>query len=149
MRWLGLILILFLAACQPGIPSASPEPQQVEPSSPPAATIPVATEESSPVPQATLPPAGTQESYPPPQAPVTTSGEAGYPAPEAKITWEEARELILDGQVSQVTQLHSLRVILVLKDGRTVETDEPLSDEVFAVIDECGEVCSDIVIATE
>jgi hypothetical protein len=61
----------------------------------------------------------------------------------------EARALILDGQVTQVTQLHSLKVILVLEDGRTVETFEPEIDDIFDAIEECGEECGDIIVATE
>jgi inhibitor of cysteine peptidase len=65
------------------------------------------------------------------------------------IEWEEARELILAGEVAQVTQLHSLEVTLELKDGRQLVTMEPEIDAVFDVVDECGEPCSDIVLATE
>jgi hypothetical protein len=67
----------------------------------------------------------------------------------SRIEWEEARELILSGQVEQVVQLHSLEVRLTLKDGRELVTTEPNIDDVFGVVDECGEPCDDIIIATE
>jgi hypothetical protein len=67
----------------------------------------------------------------------------------ADISWEEARELILAGEVEQVTQLHSLQVTLNLKDGRRLVTFEPEIDDVFGVVAECGEPCSDMVLATE
>ena len=67
----------------------------------------------------------------------------------SEIPWEEARELILAGEVAQVTQLHSLEVTLELKDGRRLVTMEPEIDAVFDVVDACGEPCEDIVLATE
>jgi len=66
-----------------------------------------------------------------------------------EIEWEEARELILDGEVEQVTQLHSLEVRLVLEDGRRLVTTEPEIDAVFAVVDECGGPCADMELITE
>ena len=60
-----------------------------------------------------------------------------------------ARELILAGEVAQVTQLHSLEVTLEPKDGRQVVTVEPEIDAVFDVVDECGEPCGNIVLVTE
>ena len=67
----------------------------------------------------------------------------------SRIEWEEARELILSGQVEQVFQLHSLEVQLYLEDGRKLVTTEPAIDDVFDVVEECGEPCADIVLATE
>jgi inhibitor of cysteine peptidase len=71
------------------------------------------------------------------------------PAEVSRIEWDEARELILSGQVEQVVQLHSLEVRLRLEDGREVVTIEPHIDDVFDVVDECGEPCDDVIIATE
>jgi inhibitor of cysteine peptidase len=67
----------------------------------------------------------------------------------SRIEWEEARELIMSGQVEQVVQLHSLEVRLYLEDGRELVTTEPNIDDVFDVVDECGEPCADIILATE
>jgi inhibitor of cysteine peptidase len=66
-----------------------------------------------------------------------------------EVPWEEARELILAGEVQQVTQLHSLEVTLELTDGRRLVTTEPEIDAVFNVVDACGELCEDMVLATE
>jgi inhibitor of cysteine peptidase len=71
---------------------------------------------------------------------------AGKPS---RIEWQEARELILSGRVEQVVQLHSLEVRLYLEDGRTLVTTEPSIDDVFDVVDECGEPCVDMILATE
>lgn len=65
------------------------------------------------------------------------------------IPWPEAEAMILNGQVRQVTQLHSREVRLRLKDGREVVTTEPTIDDVFRVIQRCGNPCSDISVATE
>ena len=66
-----------------------------------------------------------------------------------EIPWDEARELILAGEVEQVTQLHSLEVTLELEDGRRLVTTEPAIDDVFDVVDACGEPCADMILATE
>lgn len=65
------------------------------------------------------------------------------------VSWAEAKELILAGEVEQVTQLHSLEVTLHMKDGRRLVTTEPAIDAVFDVVDACGEPCADVVLATE
>jgi hypothetical protein len=70
------------------------------------------------------------------------------PAP-ARISWDEAKALILGGQVRAVAQSHSLEVALTLKDGRQLITTEPEIDAIFRVIEECGEKCADISVATE
>jgi len=67
----------------------------------------------------------------------------------SRIDWEEARELILSGQVEQVVQLHSLEVRLYLQNGRELVTTEPNIDDVFDVVEECGEPCADMTLATE
>lgn len=67
----------------------------------------------------------------------------------ATIPWDEARLMILAGEVAQVTQLHSLEVTLEMRDGRRLVTVEPQIDEVFAVVEACGEPCADMVLATE
>lgn len=66
-----------------------------------------------------------------------------------EVSWTEAMQLIMSGEVYQVTQTHSREVTLVLKDGTTFEAIEPQMDEVFREIERCGDLCSDIVLATE
>jgi hypothetical protein len=65
------------------------------------------------------------------------------------IDWEAAKQMILGGDVAQVMQAHSLEVYLVLKDGREFTTIEPGIDDVFEVVDQCGEVCKGIIQVTE
>jgi putative hemolysin len=73
----------------------------------------------------------------------------GECVPSTDITWQMAVDLIRGGFVKQVFQAHDLTVQLDLKDGRTLKTVEPGIDAVFAVIQECGEPCSDIMLVTE
>lgn len=66
-----------------------------------------------------------------------------------RISWEEARELILSGEVEFIFQAHSLEVQINTRDGRRFVTTEPRIDEVFAVVGECGDTCLNIGLATE
>ncbi|MBI2907438.1 MAG: hypothetical protein HYX92_07285 [Chloroflexi bacterium] len=74
-------------------------------------------------------------------------GQPGTPGVN-EIPWSSAQGFILRGEVSQVTQTQSRRVILLLRDGRTIVTESRI-DEVRRLIQICGERCSDIVVATE
>lgn len=67
----------------------------------------------------------------------------------AELVWEHATALILNGEISSVTQTHDLKVTLTLKDGRTLMTTEPEIDAVFQVIQTCGDPCASIQRATE
>jgi hypothetical protein len=48
-----------------------------------------------------------------------------------------------------IFQAHSLEVVLTLKDGEHVVTTEPSIDDVFRVVEACGDACANIVMATE
>ena len=65
------------------------------------------------------------------------------------VSWTQAMQIIMSGQVQQVIQTHSQEVRLVLKVGTTLETIEPQIDEVLREIEKCGELCSDIVKITD
>jgi inhibitor of cysteine peptidase len=67
----------------------------------------------------------------------------------AYLSWVDARQMILAGEVAQVTQLHSLQVTLIMRDGRRLVTYEPEIDDVIDVLESCGEPCSEVVFATE
>lgn len=127
IRWIiiiVLVLALTLNACSPGAP----------------------TETDEPVPQ----PSPTQEqAYPSPDP--TQLPEVMYPDINDgdEVPWVRAVSMILNGEVTQVTQLHSQQVIIALKDGRAVTSMQPEMDAVFKIIEQCGEKCGDIVVATE
>ena len=131
-----VVFTLLLAACQTGARTQTEAPGLVETQ----LVNPTAAEE-------TQEPAG-EEPYPGAGELDTTPA---YPAPEpgsTSIGWDEAAKLILDGKVAQVTQYGNLVVILVLKDGQTVYATEPAIDEVFNLIEECGDLCKDIEVPT-
>jgi len=76
------------------------------------------------------------------------------PSPDAEesrtdVSWAVAKQKILDAEVAEVFQAHSREVVLVLKDGSTLHTIEPKLDEVFQVLEQCGEQCDDVLRATE
>ncbi len=82
--------------------------------------------------------------------PVPVLTPTGEPNPvPAGLAWSEARQLILDGKVTRVTQAHSLTVTLTFADGSTRTTVEPQIDEVMRVVNECGDRCKGISIMTE
>jgi len=69
-----------------------------------------------------------------------------YPS---EVDWETAVEILNTGEVEMVAQLHSLDVILTLKDGTEIHTVEPTIDAIFQEVEKCGQPCSQILLATE
>lgn len=157
MKWLILVLMalaLFLTACQPAPPTQISEPALATEAPTAATATPVEAVYPNPVqPQATAP--SGEESYPAPQGQSVdgSGGESAYPVPGSEqatiVSWERAQNLLSEGKVVQVTQLHNLTVFLTLEDGSMVQTMEPNIDDVFDVIEQCGEACADIAVATE
>jgi len=130
--WLVIVLVLALgvalAGCSPAAPANTPEAQpQPENSDPGAYPAPL-------------------EAYPPPAQVIPVYNP--YPGPSEGVTnyveWAAAESAILGGQVAQVFQADSLHVTLVLKDGNILLAKEPALDEVYQVIDTCGDACKDI-----
>lgn len=66
-----------------------------------------------------------------------------------EVEWETAVEILHQGEVEQVVQLHSLAVTLILKDGCEIKTVEPVIDDIFNEVEKCGTPCSDMILATE
>ncbi len=69
-----------------------------------------------------------------------------YPS---EVSWEQAIELLYSGKVATVVQAHSLDITIIMDDGSMIHTVEPSIDEIFRVIEQCGEPCRDIAQATE
>lgn len=69
-----------------------------------------------------------------------------YPS---QVEWDTAVEILNSGEVEMVAQLHSLEVILTLKDGTEIRTVEPSIDLIFQEVEQCGQTCRGIVLATE
>lgn len=79
-------------------------------------------------------------------------GNTTEPSPvpcDSDIGWEAAVDLVGSGRVAEIYQTHSLDVTLVLDDGCTVHTVEPVIDDIFHEVEKCGEPCSEIILATE
>jgi hypothetical protein len=75
-------------------------------------------------------------------------GPTATPYP-SEVDWDTAVELLNTGEVEMVTQLHSLDVTLKMKDGTEIHAVEPSIDAIFRAVEECGQPCSQIVLATE
>lgn len=65
-----------------------------------------------------------------------------------EISREEAQNLILDGKVKSIFEAHSLQVELTTDEGEFT-AQEPVIDAVFRTVDKCGEICKNILLATE
>jgi hypothetical protein len=52
------------------------------------------------------------------------------------IEWEKAQELILKGEITSVSQTHSLDVTLTGLNGQRYKTNEPRIDEVWYLVDQ-------------
>lgn len=97
------------------------------------------------------------------------ANEGGYPASQAdlpqptpipdvlypgladgdNVSWIQAVGMINNGEVVEVFQTHDLKITLTLKDGRTLHSIEPEIDMIFRIIENCGDPCKDIAVATE
>ena len=81
---------------------------------------------------------------------LTVGCAKGTPTPyPSDVNWEAAVEILHTGEVEMVMQAHSLDVTLIMKGGSEIHTVEPTIDAIFAEIDQCGQPCSEIIMATE
>jgi hypothetical protein len=76
------------------------------------------------------------------------AGSIDTPYP-SEVGWETAVAVLNSGEVTMATQLHSLEVILTMKNGSEITTVEPYIDAVFDEVQKCGEPCSEITLVTE
>lgn len=77
-------------------------------------------------------------------------GTQAEPTPyPSEVDWETAVEILNTGDVEMVAQFHSLEVTLTLKDGTEIHTVEPTIDAIFDEVANCGQPCSQILLATE
>ncbi len=145
-----LIAAMLLSACQN--PTQIPVTETEDVSSPTEAIeLPEEQEETEiPTIQAEAYP-GPEEPYPPPVLVVPVYNP--YPGPSERennyLGWLEAEALVLRGEVSEAYQAPTLHVTLVLTNGDVVLTVEPEIDEIFKVVERCGDLCTEIILATE
>jgi len=92
-----------------------------------------------------------QESYPEPPQAVVELPTVLYPFMEegGELTWLQAEAVIHNGEVVEVVQTQSLKVLLTLKDGRVLITFEPEFDAIIKSIEICGDKCKDIIFSNE
>jgi len=154
-----LALAVLLAACGPGGgPSPSPA-SEVSPTAPQGLQSnpsPTADTSTYPAPGQGQPPTQDVQAYPSPGTESSTYPAPGqalpgynpYPGPSEGVNnyldWATVEELILGGKVSKVYHAQSMHITLVLKDSSVGVTIEPALDEVFKLIERCGQACSDI-----
>lgn len=134
-----LIISLALVGCQSGTDSAE-NPEQSQSSD---------QEIQDNAPEQAV---EVQDAYPAPQSEPTAPLPAVlYPmyADGDEIGWVQAQAMIKNDEVERIVQTHELKVTLFLKDGRALVTIEPEIDDVLKIIEECGENCSSIAVATE
>lgn len=74
-----------------------------------------------------------------------------YPAfqDQEEVPWDQAIAMIMNVEPGKILQSDDLKVILLLKDGRTLITREPHKDDIRAVLEQCGEKCAGIELGTE
>jgi hypothetical protein len=150
LLFLVLITLLSLVACQrdnsinnttPALKEEMPGDEEIQ-----STTYPGSSSQNLQTPGAEA------EPYPSSQQP-SIAQDAIQPYPDledgAELAWFQAENLIMQGYVAQVVQTHELKVLLTLKDGRTLIAYEPNIDDVLKVIESCGENCDDVVVATE
>jgi hypothetical protein len=77
------------------------------------------------------------------------AGQAESTPYPGEVDWDTAIEILNSGEVDMVAQLHSLEVILTLKDGAEIHTVEPSIDSIFQEVEICGRLCRNITLATE
>lgn len=101
---------------------------------------------SQPKEQPTIP---DDMAYPAP--PMLGDANSLYPAyaTGSYITWNQAREMIFNGEVTQISVTQTLLTALSLKDGRTLLAQQAAPGELQKLLDECGEICKDIDILYE
>ena len=135
-----LLLAVLLSACQSGQPAVPETPEYPGPA------------QGAPPVQAPI----SGQEYPYPGQDVMSLVTPTYPPvlyPDAKdgdeIYWGMVMAMIQNGEVAKVVQTHERKLFVTLKDGRSFISWEPNVDDVLNIIQDCGEPCKDIAVATE
>ena len=141
-------LVIVLAACQKS--TQAPVSNTEEVSAPTESLeLPIEQEQAPTLQAQTYP--EPEQPYPPPASVLPVYNP--YPGPSEGVSnyvdWSQAEALILKGEVTEVYQTHTLHVTLVLIDGKIILVVEPELDEIFNVVERCGDLCKDVIRATE
>jgi hypothetical protein len=135
-----LILVVIVAGCS-SAPTATPSQE------PSPTAQPTPTPESAPVQQPaepTSPAVSAPAAYPAPA--IQYVAYDPYPAPieGEQIEWSKVEALLNGGQVAEVFQRFSLPVVITMKDGQIILVVSPAKDEIFKLLDQCGQPCNEI-----
>lgn len=141
-RWtliLGVGLLILSSACN----SAPATPAVTEPTTAPAS--PTQAEAATTYPG----PGQAGSSYPAPAVITNTQSQITslYPDPKSgdTITWEQAIALITNLEVTSLSETGT-KLVLNLKDGRSLITNEPASGDFQGILQRCGTRCKDIKV---
>ena len=140
-----LAFTILLTACQ-AAPTPTPET---------SATLaaPVApTDEPEPTttsaPEITPPPAPAElvsaNPYPGPTVEIVQYNPYPAPVKGEEIAWSNVPALIASGEITEVFQAYSLQITLTAQDGKLYYTLSPAKNEIFKLLDQCGETCNQI-----
>lgn len=140
-RWtliLGIGLLILITACS----STPASPEQPTATANPTQGV---TATSYPEPGQ----AGSSNAYPEPATSPTaqSQGASLYPGPKSgdTITWDQAIALMFNQEVTSMA-VTDTKIVLNLKDGRSLSTNEPSSGALQAYLQKCGEQCKDIKV---
>ena len=149
-----LLLAVVLSACQSGQPTASEATEYPGPAQGAPPIQAPGSGQEYPYPSQTYPYPSQMIPYPYPSVNSESApGSSAVMYPDAKdgdeIYWGMVMGMIQNGEVAKVVQTHERKLFVTLKDGRSFTSWEPNVDDVLMVIQECGDPCKDIAVATE
>jgi len=65
------------------------------------------------------------------------------------LSYEEVIQILNSGKVKSIFQFHDLRLSMILKDDRCISTKQQVVDDILQKIEECGDLCKDVIFGTE
>jgi hypothetical protein len=140
-----LVLISILAACQ-AAPTPTPEPTATV-AAPAAPTENIKPTETL-APQNTQPPPTealvSANPYPGPTVEIVQYNPYPEPVKGDEIDWSEVPALVASGEITEVFQAYSLQITFTAQDGKQYYTQAPAKNEIFMLLDQCGEKCYSI-----
>lgn len=71
------------------------------------------------------------------------------PITDSTVSRDRAIEILNQWEIKEVFQSHSLDVILKNKNWVEISTKEPNIDDIFDEVKKCGDICKNMVLATE
>lgn len=135
----GMILIMILLAACGSAQTPTQEPTAMIQPSPTIESAPV-----QPTVEPTTPVVSEPAAYPAPVVQYVPLDPYPSPIEGEQIEWSEVETILNSGQVAEVFQRYSLPIVITLKDGRIILVVSPAKDDIFKLLDQCGQKCNDI-----